>query len=77
MRGCKRLLLAPPTCAPLLRPRPAHAPSANHSTLSALEVAALRPQLLSRGGVELTVRAGGGVFIPEGWWHAVSSPEEV
>ena len=78
VRGSKRLLLLPPAATSALRPRAAHGASANHSTLSAAELAeALRSDSkLEAMAVRLELSAGEAAFIPEGWWHEVVSPEE-
>ena len=77
VRGSKRLLLLPAATASL-RPRAAHGASANHSTLSAAELAAAleSDSKLKAMAVRLELSAGEAAFIPEGWWHEVVSPEE-
>ena len=78
VRGSKRLLLLPPAATSALRPRAAHGASANHSTLSAAELAAALESdaRLKAMAVRLELSAGEAAFIPEGWWHEVMSPEE-
>ena len=78
VRGSKRLLLLPPAATSALRPRAAHGASANHSTLSAAELAAALESdaRLKAMAVRLELSAGEAAFIPEGWWHEVVSPEE-
>ena len=72
VRGRKRVLLMPPSASGCLRPRPAHAASANHSQLSAAELRSVQQP----APLHLEVRAGEALFIPEGWWHQVESPDE-
>lgn len=73
VRGQKRVLLLPPWCTSRLEPRPAHGASANHSALDDAQAVAACPG-------ESTVHEigpGDTLFIPEGWWHRVESPDEV
>ena len=76
VRGVKRFLLLPPAAGRALRPRAAHGPSANHTTLSSAEVLAA-VSALGASAMRIDVTAGHAVFIPEGWWHQVESPEDV
>jgi hypothetical protein len=76
LRGRKNVLLLPPSASAELAPRPAHGASANHSQLGAAELASL---VASAPTPPLTFELlpGEALFIPEGWWHEVESPEEV
>jgi len=72
-RGRKRVFLLPPRCTRALCPRPAHGASANHSQLSDDQVLAACPD----EAIILEVGPGETLFIPEGWWHRVESPEPI
>ena len=78
LRGVKDILLLPPSATRLLRPRAAHGLSSNRSSLSRESLANTLADLEARGvAVRHSVGAGQTIFIPEGWWHAVESPDEV
>jgi len=78
LRGVKHVLLLPPSATSALRPRAAHTLSANRSSLSRKELDDAIAGLETSGHVwRFEVRAGHTLRIPEGWWHAVDSPEEV
>ncbi len=78
LRGTKRVLLLPPSATSALRPRAAHSLSANRSLLSRDELDRTIARLESGGQAwRFEVRAGHTLFIPEGWWHAVDSPDDV
>ena len=78
LRGVKHVLLLPPSTTSALRPRAAHTLSANRSSLSRKELDDAIAGLAASGHVwRFEVRAGHTLRIPEGWWHAVDSPEEV
>ena len=76
LRGRKRVLLLPPSASADLAPRPAHGASANHSQLGAAELASLAASAPTPP-LTLELLPGEALFIPEGWWHQVESPEEV
>ncbi len=73
VRGEKTIALLPPSSTRELSPRPAHALSANHSTLSADE---LRAALAGPRATRVRLRAGDALHVPEGWWHVVDSAAE-
>ena len=84
----QRFLLLPPAAGRALRPRAAHGPSANHTTLSSAEVLAA-VSALGASAMRIDVTAGHAVFIPRAggtkssrprrhhrinyWWHGSAS----
>ena len=56
VRGRKDVLLLPPSATAALRPRPAHAASANHSELSRAELEAAMESLAPAGAVRFELR---------------------
>ena len=69
LRGRKCVLLVPPGESSGVGLRPAFDTSANHARESFLAGPAAR----TAGCVHATIEAGQSLFIPEGWWHQVSS----
>ena len=76
VRGTKRLVLLPPSATGQMRPRAAHQPSANHSTLDPASLHAVLATL-GREVRRVELRAGEALLLPAGWWHEVESTEEV
>jgi hypothetical protein len=77
LKGKKTVTLINPNLTHLVHPINAFVESPNHAEIS---VADMRKLLLTldessrKGNVyELTVNTGDAIFIPEGWWHQVSS----
>lgn len=78
MAGCKRVRLLPPHCGAAVGLRPAHSSSANHAHCSYLSslldrASAFYDASLERSVVEVDIKPGQSLFIPEGWWHEVQS----
>ncbi|CAM9999998.1 unnamed protein product, partial [Phaeothamnion confervicola] len=73
LAGLKEVTLFPPSETPSVRAHPACGASANHSDLSTKEAKALAVAAAERGAMTVMVAAGQALFIPEGWWHQVSS----
>lgn len=84
LEGSKTVTLLSPSCTKYLSPASAADEHPNHSTLTTNEVDALaadiikaRTELASKfaGCVcyVVTIYKGDALFIPEGWWHQVSS----
>lgn len=83
--GRKTVILVSPKHTPHLRPRSAVSSSPNHSHLSQGQLEELFPaisatpkgsmRVLDDGVFQIQVRGGDALFIPEGWWHQVSSDE--
>ncbi|KAL1515559.1 hypothetical protein AB1Y20_002179 [Prymnesium parvum] len=76
VRGVKRLLLLPPAATQALRPRAAHGPSANHTTLTTHQLHDLLPSL-EDDVVRFELKRGEALLLPEGWWHEVESTEDI
>jgi len=81
LAGVKEVVLISPEYTEFLRPYPAHSSSANHSFLTAAEIkgfghsdpGVLPAAFLHQVTTTITVSAGDVLFIPEGWWHHVTS----
>jgi hypothetical protein len=82
--GCKEVLLVSPVLTPHLQPRGAHACTPNHSGLNRTELLSVLMQLsrtpqfyeskdAGPTAFRVVLDAGDCLFIPEGWWHQVSS----
>ena len=78
VRGVKHVMLLPPSATRLLRPRAAHCLSANRSSLPREALEELLAGLEACGlATRMSIVAGRTLFIPQGWWHQVDSPEDV
>mmetsp|Transcript_5125 Transcript_5125/g.6810 ORF Transcript_5125/g.6810 Transcript_5125/m.6810 type:complete len:395 (-) Transcript_5125:777-1961(-) len=65
--GRKTIHLLPPSESERLKPFPEGSLSSNHTTLKPKQGQKIR------GTIILRASSGTGVFIPEGWWHRVTS----
>ena len=65
VRGRKRVVLAPPDAGPSLRASPLWSDAANHAAGD------IRADLPGVQSVDLS--RGQALFVPEGWWHSVTS----
>ncbi|KNA19841.1 hypothetical protein SOVF_057890 [Spinacia oleracea] len=76
--GCKRVVLWPPSAGPLLYPMPLYGEASNHSsvTLDSPDFS-LHPRFerAHESSQKVTLQAGDGLFIPEGWFHQVDSDQ--
>lgn len=66
-QGAKEVILISPAHTERLAPYSAFHETPNHSLKTYEEIATFLPQL------KVLVNAGSAIFIPEGWWHHVSS----
>lgn len=74
VHGSKRVALWPPAATPHLRPHPVYGKATNHSRLNVHEDGTVEgAESLPRPMVAV-VRPGQMLFIPEGWYHQVTSP---
>eukprot|EP00752_Nemacystus_decipiens_P007278 g6514.t1 len=75
LKGSKRVALLPPNMAAGVQAMPVFSESANHSGLLADQTAAVveSDEALKKGGMYAEVAEGEALFIPEGWWHQVTS----
>lgn len=79
LQGAKQLILISPSLTELLHPTDSFAETPNHSQLSFCEVQALvqsypLTNASEKGSIyNVALQEGDVIFIPEGWWHAVTS----
>lgn len=75
LKGRKRVALLPPSMAGTIQAMPVFSESANHSRLEGTEAAELvgSEEAMKKGAVYAEIGEGEGLFIPEGWWHQITS----
>ncbi|CAM9183532.1 unnamed protein product, partial [Sphacelaria rigidula] len=75
LKGRKRIALLPPNMTGNVEAMPVFSESANHSRLDVEEAGELlsSEDAVNRGAVFAEIGEGEGLFIPEGWWHQITS----
>jgi hypothetical protein len=80
IHGSKQFKLISPKYSHLLHPNPYYYNLPNHSDIDARYLSNVHEDYIEINGgrvyiITITVNAGDCLFIPEGWWHQVSSEE--
>uniref|UniRef100_A0A803LFL5 JmjC domain-containing protein n=1 Tax=Chenopodium quinoa TaxID=63459 RepID=A0A803LFL5_CHEQI len=78
--GCKQVVLWPPSAGPLLYPMPIYGESSNHSSVTLDSPDFSRYPRFERAheySQKVTLHAGDGLFIPEGWSGVINQGTQV
>ncbi|CAM9185851.1 unnamed protein product [Ascophyllum nodosum] len=75
LKGKKSIVLMPPSMTGTVKAMPVFSESPNHSMLEQEDIAEMvgTPDAVRKGAVYADVGEGEAIFIPEGWWHQVTS----